>query len=169
LNRKTQTFLQIMPQSLQSKDSLLLLPSIVGKAPYSCQKGLDPTLLHSNFALFSSGDSQESKLLRDRLYRSKASPSCLAAMGNVPPEFPFDLSDVHSRAKRMAKNAQQRAQEKRQESQQSTSNSELTQSSQQSATAAPVAAEPITQQVRSVFIAFNYFRIQLSCCPNFYL
>ena len=36
----------------------------------------------------------KSKVLRDRLYRSRSSPRCLAAMGGSPPEFPFHLSDV---------------------------------------------------------------------------
>lgn len=40
------------------------------------------------------GDSLNSKILRDRLYRSKASPGCLAAMGGVAPDFPFSFSDI---------------------------------------------------------------------------
>lgn len=32
--------------------------------------------------------------MRDRLYRSKASPDCLAAMGGVPPEFPYIFNDI---------------------------------------------------------------------------
>lgn len=32
--------------------------------------------------------------MQDRLYRSKASQNCLAAMGGVAPEFPYTLSDV---------------------------------------------------------------------------
>jgi protein transport protein SEC31 len=32
--------------------------------------------------------------LQDRLYRSRESPSCLAAMGNRPPDFPFALANV---------------------------------------------------------------------------
>ena len=45
-------------------------------------------------AKYCRGDSTNSKILRDRLYRSKASHKCLAAMGNVAPEFPFCLADV---------------------------------------------------------------------------
>jgi protein transport protein SEC31 len=45
-------------------------------------------------AKYNSGDSQYSRELRDRLYRSKASQSCLAAMGGVAPEFPFTIADV---------------------------------------------------------------------------
>mmetsp|Transcript_42919 Transcript_42919/g.103852 ORF Transcript_42919/g.103852 Transcript_42919/m.103852 type:complete len:1039 (-) Transcript_42919:4532-7648(-) len=45
-------------------------------------------------AKYSTPDSYEGKVLRDRLYRSKASPSCLAAMGGVAPEFPFTMTDV---------------------------------------------------------------------------
>ena len=32
--------------------------------------------------------------LKDRLYRSRESPSCLAAMGNIPPDFPFSMVNV---------------------------------------------------------------------------
>ena len=45
-------------------------------------------------AKYSKGDSPEGLILRDRLYRSKATGECLAAMGNIPPEFPFDYSDI---------------------------------------------------------------------------
>jgi len=45
-------------------------------------------------AKYCKGDSTESKILRDRLYRSRASPKCLAAMGGTPPEFPYMLQDV---------------------------------------------------------------------------
>jgi protein transport protein SEC31 len=51
----------------------------------------------------------DSKVLRDRLYRSKASPSCLAAMGGVPPEFPFTVSDV--KKARLQRAAQQTTQQ----------------------------------------------------------
>jgi protein transport protein SEC31 len=45
-------------------------------------------------AKYSKGDSPESMILRDRLYRSKSTAECLAAMGHVPPDFPFDYSDI---------------------------------------------------------------------------
>ena len=45
-------------------------------------------------AKYCKGDSANSKILRDRLYRSRASHKCLAAMGNTPPEFPFTMEDV---------------------------------------------------------------------------
>mmetsp|Transcript_26772 Transcript_26772/g.73660 ORF Transcript_26772/g.73660 Transcript_26772/m.73660 type:complete len:1029 (-) Transcript_26772:36-3122(-) len=45
-------------------------------------------------AKYCKGDSTSSKILRDRLYRSRASHKCLAAMGGVAPEFPFSLTDV---------------------------------------------------------------------------
>jgi protein transport protein SEC31 len=32
--------------------------------------------------------------LKDRLYRSRQSPYCLAAMGNQPPEFPYTMENV---------------------------------------------------------------------------
>lgn len=38
--------------------------------------------------------SLESKILRDRLYRSRESPACLAALGSAP-EFPFSLVQVN--------------------------------------------------------------------------
>lgn len=33
--------------------------------------------------------------LKDRLYRSRESPQCLAAMGGRPPDFPFDMLNVN--------------------------------------------------------------------------
>lgn len=45
-------------------------------------------------AKYSRSVSKESKELQDRLYRSKASQKCLAAMGGVAPAFPFTLADV---------------------------------------------------------------------------
>lgn len=41
------------------------------------------------------GASTESKILRDRLYRSRESPNCLAALGSAP-EFPFSLVQVNT-------------------------------------------------------------------------
>ena len=45
-------------------------------------------------AKYCRGDSMSSKILRDRLYRSRVSHRCLAAMGGRAPEFPFGLEDV---------------------------------------------------------------------------
>jgi protein transport protein SEC31 len=45
-------------------------------------------------AKYCKGDSMDSKILRDRLYRSRASQKCLAAMGGSPPEFPYVMQDV---------------------------------------------------------------------------
>mmetsp|Transcript_24966 Transcript_24966/g.38177 ORF Transcript_24966/g.38177 Transcript_24966/m.38177 type:complete len:1050 (-) Transcript_24966:54-3203(-) len=144
LSIKVSVFLQAAGESavLEEKDAEIF-------AKYASKLAEQGLLVTA--AKYCRGESQESKLLRDRLYRSKASPSCLAAMGNVPPEFPFDLSDVHSRAKRMAQKAQQKAQENyaRQEAHQSASSisySEQTPASQQNGTSAPVAAEPMAQQ-----------------------
>jgi protein transport protein SEC31 len=50
--------------------------------------------LFETAAKYSRGDGLESKILRDRLYRSQASPNCLAAMGGSPPEFPFSMAEV---------------------------------------------------------------------------
>jgi protein transport protein SEC31 len=71
-------------------------------------------------AKYSRGESLESNILRDRLYRSKASPNCLAAMGGTPPEFPFTVTDV--KKGRVQKTAQQNTQQNygRQESYEST-------------------------------------------------
>ena len=124
-----------------------------------------PILKNANFAFVYSGHSEASKLLRDRLYRSKASPACLAAMGNVPPEFPFDVSDVHARARKMAQKAYQKAQEEYEQQQgmqqvaqqaasESISQSERSQASQQNAAttaAAPVAVSPAAQEVSPGF------------------
>ncbi len=45
-------------------------------------------------AKYCKGESASSKILRDRLYRSRASHKCLTAMGGKVPEFPFSLADV---------------------------------------------------------------------------
>lgn len=45
-------------------------------------------------AKYCRGEGEDSKILRDRLYRSKASPACLAAMGGSPPDFPFTLANI---------------------------------------------------------------------------
>lgn len=45
-------------------------------------------------AKYCKGESTNGKILRDRLYRSRASHKCLAAMGGKAPEFPFTLADV---------------------------------------------------------------------------
>ena len=72
------------------------LPSIAGKYHNGCSIfTLD--VAESNWLVIfdsRSGDSLESKILRDRLYRSRSSPKCLEAMGGTPPEFPFHLTDV---------------------------------------------------------------------------
>lgn len=50
--------------------------------------------LFATAAKYSKGDTEAAVVLRDRLYRSKASGDCLSAMGNVPPNFPFKYSDI---------------------------------------------------------------------------
>ena len=40
------------------------------------------------------GMSESNKILRDRLYRSRASHQCFAALGGVAPEFPYVMVDV---------------------------------------------------------------------------
>ena len=56
-----------------------------------CSSGSLPHTIH--FSLLR-GASLDSKVLRDRLYRSRESPGCLAAMGSAP-EFPFSLVQVN--------------------------------------------------------------------------
>jgi len=45
-------------------------------------------------AKYCRGESQASKILRDRLYRSRASQKCLEAMGGRVPEFPFSQEEA---------------------------------------------------------------------------
>ena len=45
-------------------------------------------------AKYCRGESKASKILRDRLYRSRASQKCLEAMGGQAPEFPFSLEEA---------------------------------------------------------------------------
>lgn len=64
----------------------------------------------------------ESQILRDRLYRSKASPDCLAVMGGVAPEFPFSFVDVQKSRVPTIDRAAQQAQANAQVAQQSAYN-----------------------------------------------
>ena len=59
----------------------------------TCPVYTNPFLLTSSF-LITRGASLESKILRDRLYRSRESPGCLAALGSAP-EFPFSVVQVN--------------------------------------------------------------------------
>lgn len=45
-------------------------------------------------AKYCKGETLKSIVLRDRLYRSRASQRCLAAMGGRAPEFPFVMQDI---------------------------------------------------------------------------
>jgi hypothetical protein len=97
----------------------------------------------------------ESKILKDRLYRGKASPKCLAAMGGAAPDFPFSFSDVKkSRVQTTVRtNQQQTAQQNydKQESYQSnTSSSSYNQQGYASAAAATSAGQ-VAQQVSSLY------------------
>ena len=51
--------------------------------------------LFATAAKYCRGSSVESKILRDRLYRSRDSQRCLAALGS-PPEFPFSVQHVET-------------------------------------------------------------------------
>lgn len=66
------------------------------------------------------GDSEQSKILRDRLYRSRSSQQCLQMLGAAPP-FPFSLTPskrTSAVAARVAANAQQQQQLQQQQQQQ---------------------------------------------------
>ncbi|CAJ1954327.1 unnamed protein product [Cylindrotheca closterium] len=103
-------------------------------------------------AKYSTPDSYEGKVLRDRLYRSKASPSCLAAMGGVAPEFPFDMTNVKMSRAEPAKTTRNTRQMRTQASTASNysqysqvsamSNSYAGQSQQRSATPTPSVTQP---------------------------
>ncbi|KAG7359849.1 WD40 repeat-containing protein [Nitzschia inconspicua] len=45
-------------------------------------------------AKYCKGNTWKAQVLRDRLYRSRASHRCLAAMGGAPPDFPFVMQDI---------------------------------------------------------------------------
>ena len=102
-------------------------------------------------AKYCRGESISSKILRDRLYRSRASQKCLAAMGGKAPEFPFSLADVkqvqgssmaHNQSKLKRSNG--RSNNSRSASHSSSGNSGYSQTQQQSYSQtqqqAPVAA-----------------------------
>jgi hypothetical protein len=106
-------------------------------------------------AKYSTPDSYEGKVLRDRLYRSKASPSCLAAMGGIAPEFPFTMTNVKMSRAEPAKTTRNTRQMRTQASTTSNysqysqssgvSNSYASQTSQQrSATPTPSTAQPVS-------------------------
>jgi hypothetical protein len=88
----------------------------------------------------------ESTILRDRLYRSKASPNCLAAMGGTPPEFPFTVTDV--KKGRVQKTAQQNTQQNygKQESYESSNSQQqgYTQGSQQTTNSTGQAVQQVS-------------------------
>ena len=61
-------------------------------------------------AKYSKGTSEEGKILRDRLYRSRASRNCFAVLGNAP-EFPYTMVAVSkSRARPAVRQQQQQTQ-----------------------------------------------------------
>lgn len=96
------------------------------------------------------GESVESKILRDRLYRSKASANCLAAMGGVAPEFPFSLADV--KKTRVQKSTQPQQTYQKQEAYQShTSSSAAYSQAQQSASVSAAAVQ--SQQVSNISLS----------------
>jgi len=84
---KVSTFLQAAgsTESLAPEDAEIFLKY----AEKLAEQGLLVTA-----AKYCKGDSTNSMILRDRLYRSRASHRCLAAMGGMPPEFPFVMEDV---------------------------------------------------------------------------
>jgi protein transport protein SEC31 len=84
---KTSVFLQAVGHSAQlaTKDAAIF-------TKYAEKLAAQGLLVAA--AKYCKGDSMESKILRDRLYRSRASQMCLVAMGGSPPEFPYLMQDV---------------------------------------------------------------------------
>ena len=68
-------------------------------------------------AKYCRGSSVEAKILRDRLYRSRSSQECLAAMGGAPPEFPYAMVMVQQSRGQVSAQQQREAEsyEKQQE------------------------------------------------------
>ena len=99
-------------------------------------------------AKYCRGVGLDSMILRDRLYRSKASPKCLAAMGGLAPEFPFVLADVRqSRGQTTRVTAQQKQTQSGQESYQPASSSySVQQYAQQQYTQQPASVTAHTSQ-----------------------
>jgi hypothetical protein len=111
--------------------------------------------LFATAAKYSRGESQEGKILRDRLYRSKASPSCLAAMGGVAPEFPFAMSDVTKSRAQPTKQHNTR----QQMSQASNGYSQQTYT-RQNTIAASASAGQTTQPVSIVLVLLNVLELK---------
>jgi hypothetical protein len=111
--------------------------------------------LFATAAKYSRGESQEGKILRDSLYRSKASPSCLAAMGGVAPEFPFAMSDVtKSRAQPTKQNSS------RQHMSQASNGYSQQTYTQQNTLAASASAGQTTQPVSIVLVLLDVLELK---------
>ena len=127
-------------------------------------------------AKYCKGDDYESKLLRDRLYRSKASPACLAAMGGAPPEFPFQMENISQsrgqvfaadvRAAEEQRALQQKQYQEQQEQQQAQLRAQQEQHQQQASTAAAAApSSAVSFLVPTHFsrlFPFNYVHLTFS-------
>mmetsp|Transcript_18148 Transcript_18148/g.51678 ORF Transcript_18148/g.51678 Transcript_18148/m.51678 type:complete len:1054 (+) Transcript_18148:126-3287(+) len=98
-------------------------------------------------AKYARGESASIKVLKDRLYRSRASPACLAAMGGTPPDFPFTMVDVKvSRQPTISKQQQRVAQlQQQQQYQQQQAQQQAQQEQQQQAQAAQAQAQAQSQ------------------------
>jgi protein transport protein SEC31 len=57
-------------------------------------------------AQYCKGESEASRILRDKLYRSRESPRCLQALGSAP-EFPFSISAVNNAPSKASNTAAQ--------------------------------------------------------------
>ena len=72
----------------------------------------------STAAKYCRGSSMEARVLKDRLYRGRASQECLASMGGSPPDFPYTMvavdqsrGQVSAQQQREAENYQKQQQE----------------------------------------------------------
>ena len=134
---------------------------------------LDLVSLLNFFSLcFLRGTSPESKILRDRLYRSRESPGCLAALGSAP-EFPFSLVQVNKAPAGSA--ASSRASQRRQQQsyasqQQSYSNQQAVSQggvvSQNQAAYGTQQAQPVRIKWRNVVIHSRLAKIVLVGCSR---
>jgi protein transport protein SEC31 len=78
---------------LQASSNANNIPENVAENLFKYSKVLSEQGLFEIAAKYCKGTSQESKVLRDRLYRGKDSEACLRALGS-PPEFPFEFVNV---------------------------------------------------------------------------
>jgi protein transport protein SEC31 len=151
-----------MQPSCQSKAFLLPQPSTASKfsAVVLHLLSLLTHVTNHPFMHLHRGNSLNSKILKDRLYRSKASPDCLAAMGGVAPDFPFSFADIkQSRGptiNRAAQEAQRQAeQQANHAAQQQQQQQTATTSAAYGQTAAPAATSSATDTLPPGWMAIQ--------------